>query len=61
MDVVEEKSDFPIYDSIFKIEGKSDVVVDFYNPPAFDNLLKCVLSHRIPVVMGSRASKKAID
>ncbi|WP_353738714.1 hypothetical protein [Caldanaerobacter sp.] len=43
------------------MEGKSDVVVDFYNPPAFDNLLKCVLSHRIPVVMGSRASKKAID
>jgi 4-hydroxy-tetrahydrodipicolinate reductase len=53
VDVVGEKGDFPIYDSIFKIEEKADVIVDFSNPQALDNLLRYALSHRVPVVTGT--------
>ncbi|MCG0274787.1 MAG: 4-hydroxy-tetrahydrodipicolinate reductase [Thermosediminibacteraceae bacterium] len=53
VDVVEEKGKFPIYDSIFKIEDRADVIVDFSNPEAINNLCEYALSHRIPLVVGT--------
>ncbi|ADL07651.1 4-hydroxy-tetrahydrodipicolinate reductase [Thermosediminibacter oceani] len=53
VDTVAESGKFPIYDSIIKIEEKADVIVDFSNPRALENLCSYASSRKIPMVVGT--------
>ncbi len=43
--------DFPVFDSIEKCDVDADVVVDFSNASAVDNLLKVCAEKKLPVVL----------
>ena len=53
VDLVEDLSnpDFPIYDSIQKINEKIDVIIDFSSPKALDAILEFALKNNTPAVL----------
>jgi len=53
VDIAGEEGDFPIYDNVFKIKKKADVIVDFSNPKVLGNLCGFALDRQIPMVIGT--------
>lgn len=53
VDILREEKDFPIYDDVFKITEKADVIVDFSNPKVIKNLCTFAKEKQIPLVVGT--------
>lgn len=53
VDVTPEDSEIKIYNDIFKITEKADVIVDFSNPKAIENLSEYASKRGIPLVVGT--------
>ncbi len=47
----DEKPDFPVYESMEKCEATADVVIDFSNAAAADDLLSVCASRKLPLVL----------
>ncbi|HHW01520.1 MAG TPA: 4-hydroxy-tetrahydrodipicolinate reductase [Thermoanaerobacterales bacterium] len=53
VDITPGEGDFPIYDSIFKINEKAHVIVDFSNPRGLGDLCQYARERQIPLVVGT--------
>ncbi|MDN5302632.1 MAG: 4-hydroxy-tetrahydrodipicolinate reductase [Thermoanaerobacteraceae bacterium] len=53
VDITGGEGDFPIYDSVFNITEKADVIVDFSNPKALNDLLRFASEKKTPIVVGT--------
>ena len=47
------KNDFPVFSNLSKCDVKADVIIDFSNPAALDNILSYALLKNIPLVMAT--------
>lgn len=59
VDVTPEDSEIRIYDDIFKITEKADVIIDFSNPEAIEELSKYALKRDMPLVIGTTGLKES--
>ena len=46
-----EMNGIPVYDSLDKLDGKGDVVIDFSAPAAVEKALPYCEAHRLPIVV----------
>ncbi|MCR4429823.1 MAG: 4-hydroxy-tetrahydrodipicolinate reductase [Tepidanaerobacteraceae bacterium] len=53
VDITRGEGDFPIYDSVYEIAQRADVIVDFSNPKALESLCGFAVERRIPMVIGT--------
>lgn len=53
VDITGGEGDFLIYDSVFNITEKADVIVDFSNPKALNDLLRFASEKKTPIVVGT--------
>ena len=48
-----EMNGIPVYDSLDKLDGKGDVVIDFSAPAAVEKALPYCEAHKLPIVVRS--------
>lgn len=53
VDITRGEGVFPIYDSVYEIAERADVIVDFSNPKALGSLCGFALERQIPMVVGT--------
>ena len=53
VDLIDDKSDFPIFTSFNSVTVSPDVIIDFSNVTVLDGLLECCLSKKTPVVIAT--------
>ena len=46
-----EQNGIPVYDSLEKLDGKGDVVIDFSSPAAVEKALPYCEAHKLPIVV----------
>ena len=46
-----EQNGIPVYDSLEKLNGKGDVIIDFSSPAAVEKALPYCQSHKLPIVV----------
>ena len=46
-----EQNSIPVYDSLEKLEGKGDVIIDFSSPAAVEKALPYCEAHKLPIVV----------
>ena len=46
-----EQNGIPVYDSLEKLNGKGDVVIDFSSPAAVEKALPYCEAHKLPIVV----------
>ncbi len=46
-----EQNGIPVYDSLDKLEGKGDVIIDFSSPAAVEKALPYCETHKLPIVV----------
>ena len=46
-----EQNGIPVYDSLDKLEGKGDVIIDFSSPAAVEKALPYCEAHKLPIVV----------
>ena len=46
-----EVNGIPVYDSLDKLDGKGDVVIDFSAPAAVEKALPYCEAHKLPIVV----------
>ena len=46
-----EQNGIPVYDSLEKLEGKGDVIIDFSSPAAVEKALPYCEAHKLPIVV----------
>ena len=46
-----QQNGIPVYDSLEKLEGKGDVIIDFSSPAAVEKALPYCEAHKLPIVV----------
>ena len=46
-----EQNGIPVYDSLEKLNGKGDVIIDFSSPAAVEKALPYCQTHKLPIVV----------
>ena len=46
-----EQNGIPVYDSLEKLDGKGDVIIDFSSPAAVEKALPYCEAHKLPIVV----------
>ena len=54
-----EQNGIPVYDSLEKLNGKGDVVIDFSSPAAVEKALPYCEAHKLPIVVCTTVFKSA--
>jgi 4-hydroxy-tetrahydrodipicolinate reductase len=56
------KGELKVYESVFELEDKCDVIIDFSHPCSLESLVKYCTSNKIPLVIGTTGyGEKEID
>ncbi len=53
-----EQNGIPVYDSLEKLNGKGDVIIDFSSPAAVEKALPYCQTHKLPIVVCTTASEE---
>ena len=56
-----EQNGIPVYDSLEKLNGKGDVVIDFSSPAAVEKALPYCEAHKLPIVGSLRPGRRTAD